>query len=29
MTDEVFLGRFEAASLESFGHRDHLRVAFA
>jgi hypothetical protein len=29
MTDEAFLGRFEAVSLESFGHRDHLRVAFA
>ena len=29
MTDETFLRRFEAASLESFSHRDHLRVAFA
>jgi hypothetical protein len=29
MTDEAFLRRFEAASLGSFGHRDHLRVAFA
>ena len=29
MTDETFLARFEAASLDSFGHRDHLRVAFA
>jgi hypothetical protein len=29
MTDETFLRRFEAASLPSFGHRDHLRVAFA
>jgi len=29
MTDETFLRRFEAASLGSFGHRDHLRVAFA
>jgi hypothetical protein len=29
MTDETFLRRFEAASLESFGHRDHLRVVFA
>jgi hypothetical protein len=29
MTDETFLARFEAASLPSFGHRDHLRVAFA
>jgi hypothetical protein len=29
MTDETFLHRFEAASLGSFGHRDHLRVAFA
>jgi hypothetical protein len=29
MTDETFLRRFEAASLRSFGHRDHLRVAFA
>jgi hypothetical protein len=29
MTDEAFLRRFEAAALESFGHRDHLRVAFA
>jgi hypothetical protein len=29
MTDETFLARFEDASLDSFGHRDHLRVAFA
>ena len=29
MTDETFLRRFEAASLPSFEHRDHLRVAFA
>jgi hypothetical protein len=29
MTDETFLTRFEAASLPSFDHRDHLRVAFA
>ena len=28
MTDEMFLRRFEAASLPSFEHRDHLRVAF-
>jgi hypothetical protein len=29
MTDETFLTRFEEASLPSFDHRDHLRVAFA
>ena len=29
MTDDTFLARFEAASLHSFDHRDHLRVAFA
>jgi hypothetical protein len=29
MTDETFLTRFEAASLPSFGHHDHLRVVFA
>jgi hypothetical protein len=29
MTDDVFLARFETASLRAFGHRDHLRVAFA
>ena len=29
MTDDAFLARFEAASLRSFDHRDHLRVAFA
>src|SRR6185312_14422959 len=29
MTDETFLARFEAASLPSFDHRDHLRVVFA
>jgi hypothetical protein len=29
MTDDTFLSRFEAASLPSFDHRDHLRVAFA
>ncbi len=29
MTDEMFLARFEAAALEGFDHRDHLRVAFA
>ena len=29
MTDEAFLAHFEAASLHSFDHRDHLRVAFA
>jgi hypothetical protein len=29
MTDDAFLRRFEAASLDSFTHRDHLRVAFA
>jgi hypothetical protein len=29
MTDETFLSRFEAASLPSFDHRDHLRVVFA
>jgi hypothetical protein len=29
MTDDAFLDRFEACSLDSFGHRDHLRVAFA
>jgi hypothetical protein len=28
MTDDAFLARFEAASLRSFDHRDHLRVAF-
>jgi hypothetical protein len=29
MTDDAFLAQFEAASLGSFDHRDHLRVAFA
>jgi hypothetical protein len=29
MTDETFLAHFEAATLRSFTHRDHLRVAFA
>ena len=29
MTDDTFLARFEAVSLQSFDHRDHLRVAFA
>ena len=29
MTDETFLARFEATSLTSFDHRDHVRVAFA
>lgn len=29
MTDDAFLKGFEACSLDSFGHRDHLRVAFA
>jgi hypothetical protein len=29
MTDDAFLARFETASLRSFDHRDHLRVAFA
>jgi hypothetical protein len=29
VTDDTFLSRFEAASLPSFGHREHLRVAFA
>jgi hypothetical protein len=29
MTDDAFLARFEAGSLRSFDHRDHLRVAFA
>ena len=29
MTDDAFLTRFEAASLPCFGHREHLRVAFA
>jgi hypothetical protein len=29
VTDETFLARFEATSLRAFGHRDHLRVAFA
>ena len=29
MTDEAFLSRFEAASLPSFDHRDHVRVVFA
>jgi hypothetical protein len=29
MTDDAFLAHFEAGSLRSFGHRDHLRVAFA
>jgi hypothetical protein len=29
MTDDTFLHRFEACSLHAFGHRDHLRVAFA
>jgi len=29
MTDETFLARFEATSLSSFDHRDHVRVAFA
>jgi hypothetical protein len=29
MTDDAFLSRFEAADLDSFTHRDHLRVAFA
>jgi hypothetical protein len=28
MTDDAFLSRFEAADLDSFTHRDHLRVAF-
>jgi hypothetical protein len=29
MTDDTFLACFEAGSLQSFDHRDHLRVAFA
>ena len=29
MTDDTFLARFETGALQSFGHRDHLRVAFA
>jgi len=29
VTDDAFLAGFEAGSLRSFGHRDHLRVAFA
>lgn len=29
MTDDAFLARFEAGNLQSFDHRDHLRVAFA
>jgi hypothetical protein len=29
MTDETFLARFEATSLPSFDHRDHVRMAFA
>lgn len=29
MTDDAFLARFEAGRLDSFTHRDHLRVAFA
>jgi hypothetical protein len=29
MTDETFLARFEAISLTSFDHRDHVRVAYA
>jgi hypothetical protein len=29
MTDDDFLSRFEAGRLDSFTHRDHLRVAFA
>jgi hypothetical protein len=29
MTDDTFLARFEAGSLQYFDHRDHLRVAFA
>jgi hypothetical protein len=29
MTDETFLRRFEAASLPSLHHRDHVRVVFA
>jgi hypothetical protein len=29
VTDDAFLTRFQAASLPSFGHREHLRVAFA
>ena len=29
MTDDVFLHRFESGRLDSFTHRDHVRVAFA
>ena len=29
MTDDDFLARFEAGSLEHFSHEDHLRTAFA
>ena len=29
MTDDAFLAAFESGSLRAFGHRDHLRVAFA
>ncbi|MEN3282487.1 MAG: hypothetical protein V7607_3627 [Solirubrobacteraceae bacterium] len=29
MTDDTFVARFEAGTLQAFGHRDHLRVAFA
>jgi hypothetical protein len=29
MTDDAFLARFETGRLDSFTHRDHLRVAFA
>jgi hypothetical protein len=29
MTDAEFLARFETHSLDSFSHRDHLRVAYA
>ena len=29
LTDDEFLSRFEARELETFSHRDHLRLAFA
>jgi hypothetical protein len=29
LSDDEFLARFEALELETFSHRDHLRVAFA
>ena len=29
LTDDAFLHRFESASLDSFTHRDHIRVVYA